>query len=134
MMPADSLQKSRLFLLIVVFCGFSAVRAVSMNDLAKTYPPQPETRKPTSSASLWFTLYDEWISPVDGDRCRMSPSCSHYSREAIAKHGLWEGMLMTLDRLQRCGYDLESYLRFYEDGIERFLDPVRGKKEQLQHP
>lgn len=45
------------------------------------------------------------ISPVDGDRCLMLPSCSAYAEEAIVTHGLMLGWLMTCDRLMRCGRD-----------------------------
>lgn len=46
--------------------------------------------------SLFFSRY---ISPVDGDRCAMYPTCSAYSRQAIAKHGFFIGSIMTADRL-----------------------------------
>ena len=34
--------------------------------------------------------------------CRFSPSCSRFSSEAVAKHGLWKGLRLTHDRLRRC--------------------------------
>ncbi len=43
--------------------------------------------------------------------CRFYPSCSHYSYQAIAKHGLLKGTLMAAWRVLRCqpfskgGYD-----------------------------
>ncbi|MBN1266602.1 MAG: membrane protein insertion efficiency factor YidD [Anaerolineales bacterium] len=43
--------------------------------------------------------------------CRFYPTCSHYSYEAIAKHGLLKGGLMSIWRVLRCnpfcrgGYD-----------------------------
>lgn len=39
------------------------------------------------------------VSAVDGDRCPMTPTCSTYSLETMAKHGLLTGGLMTIDRL-----------------------------------
>ncbi len=128
-MPLQSISKSRLALLFICCCWQCCGWAVSMNDLVKIQPSQSASVKETSSG-LWFSLYDKWISPVDGDRCRMRPSCSHYSREALTKHGVLKGMLMTLDRLQRCGYDLDSYHRYFENGVERFSDPVSANKEQ----
>jgi putative component of membrane protein insertase Oxa1/YidC/SpoIIIJ protein YidD len=35
----------------------------------------------------------------------MTPSCSAYAREAIAKHGPITGWILTCDRLMRCGRD-----------------------------
>lgn len=45
------------------------------------------------------------ISPVDGDRCSMVPSCSDYALQAIEKHGFLMGWIMGCDRLMRCGHD-----------------------------
>lgn len=50
-------------------------------------------------------LFRRYISPIDGDRCPMYPSCSQYSLEAFNKHGLVMGWIMTCDRLLRCGRD-----------------------------
>ena len=61
-----------------------------------------------SEESLYLspiTFYQKFISPVDGHRCRMSPSCSAYSKEAFQTHGFFMGWIMTCDRLMRCGRD-----------------------------
>ncbi|MGE0083329.1 MAG: membrane protein insertion efficiency factor YidD [Desulfococcaceae bacterium] len=50
-------------------------------------------------------IFREYISPIDGNRCPMYPSCSAYSMEAIQKYGLIKGWVMTCDRLLRCGRD-----------------------------
>lgn len=52
-----------------------------------------------------FNFYSKVISPVDGDRCPMTPSCSQYAARAIEKHGSVMGWIMACDRLQRCGRD-----------------------------
>jgi putative component of membrane protein insertase Oxa1/YidC/SpoIIIJ protein YidD len=49
--------------------------------------------------------FQRLISPVDGDRCMMLPSCSAYAEDAIVTHGLFWGWIMTCDRLMRCGRD-----------------------------
>jgi len=49
---------------------------------------------------FWFIrFYQNYISPLDGDRCPMYPTCSQYSIEAIRKHGPFVGYIMTADRL-----------------------------------
>lgn len=46
-----------------------------------------------------------------GVRCRHEPTCSHYARDALERHGAWLGVWMTLARVLRCrpggssGYD-----------------------------
>jgi putative membrane protein insertion efficiency factor len=47
-------------------------------------------------------IYRHTLSPLIGANCRYLPSCSEYSDEALARHGLWAGSWMTLARLCRC--------------------------------
>jgi putative membrane protein insertion efficiency factor len=46
--------------------------------------------------------YRYTLSPLVGFHCRHLPTCSEYSDEALARHGLWAGSWMTLARLLRC--------------------------------
>ncbi|MDE3017132.1 MAG: membrane protein insertion efficiency factor YidD [Pseudomonadota bacterium] len=46
--------------------------------------------------------YQILLSPWLGANCRYEPSCSHYAREAITRHGLFSGGWMILKRLLRC--------------------------------
>ena len=49
---------------------------------------------------LWLLkIYQNYISPVKGDRCPMYPTCSQYSVQAMHKHGPIIGVVMTADRL-----------------------------------
>lgn len=56
-------------------------------------------------------IYQALVSPSLGVACRYEPTCSHYSYEAIERHGAWRGIRLTLSRLSRCrpggggGYD-----------------------------
>lgn len=60
-------------------------------------------KKTMNPAVIAINFYQNNISPVDGHRCRMYPSCSEYSRQAFLKHGIFKGWIMTSDRLLRCG-------------------------------
>jgi putative component of membrane protein insertase Oxa1/YidC/SpoIIIJ protein YidD len=65
------------------------------------------------------------ISRADGDRCPMVPTCSAYSAQAIQKHGLLKGWIMTCDRLMRCGRDeLRLSDMVLINGRKRSHDPV----------
>lgn len=56
-------------------------------------------------------IYQYTISPLLGSPCRFYPSCSVYAVEAIAKHGVLKGSVLTVKRLGKChpfhpgGYD-----------------------------
>ena len=61
-------------------------------------------------------FYKYFISPLLGDRCRLYPSCSSYSLEALQVHGAVIGSYLSLKRLLKCH-------PFHEGGI----DPVPEK-------
>ncbi len=42
------------------------------------------------------------ISPLLGNCCRFYPSCSQYAMEAIEKHGVGYGCILTIKRLVKC--------------------------------
>ncbi|WP_157015497.1 membrane protein insertion efficiency factor YidD [Mesorhizobium xinjiangense] len=48
-------------------------------------------------------LYQLTLSGFVGNSCRHLPTCSEYTYEAIARHGLWPGGWMGLFRVLRCG-------------------------------
>lgn len=50
-------------------------------------------------------LFQKFVSPADGDRCPMHPSCSSYASRAVSRHGIIKGWVLTCDRLLRCGRD-----------------------------
>jgi len=47
-------------------------------------------------------LYQYFISPLIGDVCRFTPSCSNYAALALKKHGVVKGMWLTCKRLLKC--------------------------------
>jgi len=55
--------------------------------------------------------YQATVSRGLGNVCRFQPTCSHYTYEAIERHGLLKGGLLGARRLSRCrplgprGYD-----------------------------
>lgn len=60
---------------------------------------------------LALDIYGKTLSPYMPGGCRFTPSCSHYSREAIEKYGVSKGLYLSARRLLRChplnpgGYD-----------------------------
>jgi hypothetical protein len=61
--------------------------------------------------SLFVRAYQVVLSPYIGNQCRFTPTCSHYSLNALQKHGAFKGAYLTAKRLARChpwhpgGYD-----------------------------
>lgn len=62
--------------------------------------------------ALLILLYQGMISPLlGGAKCRYTPSCSEYSKQAIEKHGPWKGVQLSIKRISSChprggsGYD-----------------------------
>jgi len=55
--------------------------------------------------------YQLTFSALMGRTCRYLPTCSEYTDQAIARHGVWPGLWMGLARIGRCrpgggnGYD-----------------------------
>lgn len=47
-------------------------------------------------------VYQYTISPLLGQNCRFTPTCSQYGIEAIRKYGPWKGGWLTLKRISRC--------------------------------
>ena len=59
----------------------------------------------TISSSIVIAIikvYQYIISPLLGPRCRFTPTCSHYSVEALKTHGFFIGIKLTLVRIFKC--------------------------------
>ena len=75
--------------------------------------PGPMSRLAVGS----IRLYQRFLSPLMGAKCRYHPSCSHYAVEAIEIHGARKGSWMGIKRIGRCH-------PFHEGGF----DPVPGSE------
>lgn len=51
---------------------------------------------------LPILLYQKLVSPLLPDACLYYPSCSHYSKDAILRHGALKGLLLAVARILRC--------------------------------
>jgi putative membrane protein insertion efficiency factor len=60
---------------------------------------------------ILIRFYQWVISPALGPKCRFTPTCSQYAAEALKKHGLIKGLLLSVKRVSKCrpggghGYD-----------------------------
>lgn len=53
-------------------------------------------------AMALIRVYQRVVSPYLPGGCRYLPTCSHYSHQAIQRHGLLKGGWYTITRLARC--------------------------------
>ncbi|NCP21898.1 MAG: membrane protein insertion efficiency factor YidD [Flavobacteriales bacterium CG_4_9_14_0_2_um_filter_35_242] len=51
---------------------------------------------------LLVRFYQIAISPYTPASCRYSPTCSHYTVEALQKHGLFKGGWLAIKRISSC--------------------------------
>lgn len=49
-----------------------------------------------------LTVYQRYVSPLLGPRCRFYPSCSDYAIQAFEAHSLGYGVFLTFKRLLKC--------------------------------
>jgi putative membrane protein insertion efficiency factor len=92
-------------------------------------PPDKEASRAGPAGRLLtgaVRFFQKFISPVDGERCTMVPTCSHYGLQAIRKHGALLGFIMTADRIVH-EYEEQRFVPSVWDGrSHRFLDPVEN--------
>ena len=67
---------------------------------------------------IW--VYQVTISPLLGQRCRFYPSCSRYAAEAVEKHGVVKGSLLSAKRVCKCH-------PFHPGGVDLVPDPEAGR-------
>ena len=101
------------------------------NELKQFDTPTLSERLSVSPHSLTFQalfyVYSHFVSPINGEQCQMYPSCSSYCVHAINSHGSIRGLLMTCDRLHRCGHDLKFYTVVFEGDRILYYDVPRKK-------
>ncbi|MBN2515937.1 MAG: membrane protein insertion efficiency factor YidD [Deltaproteobacteria bacterium] len=109
------IKKTALFIILLMLSSACAVgTAHSASNGGGSFAPWDFNRgKSTSpysvslkesSPTAYFLkksirFFIDYISPVDGDRCPMYPTCSSYGLQATERHGFIIGFIMTADRL-----------------------------------
>jgi len=71
-------------------------------------------------------FFINYISPVDGDRCPSYPTCSQYGLEAVRKHGVLAGFVMTCDRLIHESDEIRGAPLIKVHDSYRYYDPVEN--------
>ncbi len=119
----EAVKKLDLVALVCVFALFACAHS----------PGRETNPKGVTGNSLFEGVIDFYTGPLNHLKavrrgvCSMYPSCSEYSRQAIARHGFARGWVMTMDRLMRCGRD-ETRLapKILINGNWNYYDPVES--------
>ena len=57
---------------------------------------------PVTFTLAMLRFYKRFVSPLLPMACRFHPTCSAYSYEAVERHGVLKGALMSIRRLSKC--------------------------------
>jgi hypothetical protein len=85
-----------------------------------------ETSVTTLAARGALTAWHQVLTRADGPRSVMYPTASGFLGQAIAKHGLLIGIMMTTDRLMHEWDEQRRAPRIVVYGISRAYDPVEA--------
>ena len=103
------------------------------------YNDEPSLLKKINPVNIIFGgalyVYQNVLSKHISADCLFTPSCSEFSKQAIKEYGLLKGIILSVDRVNRCnriaGQDLKHY--DIDKNTNRYPDPVsRYKKASLR--
>lgn len=80
----------------------------------------------TDYSYAWLRFYQGYLSPSLTAKCPMTPSCSQYSIQAIRKHGVAVGIVMTADRLIHEADEKRTASLVEDNGDMKYLDPMEN--------
>lgn len=83
-----------------------------------------ETSPILPAAMGFIKFFQEYVSPGDGPRCALYPTCSEYGLQALKKHGLMRGLVMTFDRLLHEPDERRMKQALFIRGSYRVPDPL----------
>lgn len=122
-------------LLLVVALPVGAEEPWSVDARHPVLPTRAEAlartpaRKPSAPARVLdacLRFYQRHVSPLDGPRCALYPTCSAYARDAIRRHGIVLGAFLTADRLMQEAEVHQRAPRIRVHGAWRGSDPVEA--------
>jgi hypothetical protein len=96
---------------------------------AAVEPPRQETLEtsvPALAVRGALTAWHTVLTRADGPRSVMYPTASAFLGQAVAKHGMLIGVMMTADRLLHEWDEQQRAPRIIKYGISRTYDPVEA--------
>jgi putative component of membrane protein insertase Oxa1/YidC/SpoIIIJ protein YidD len=96
--------------------------------------PMRSTGPSGAALEPFMRFFRTTISPVDGDRCPMYPTCSQYGEEAFRKHGSILGLLLVVDRLFHEWSETALAPVIHVHGVKRYWDPLEANDSWFVSP
>ncbi len=87
------------------------------------------SREPLALGAI--KTYQRLISPSKGRFCPMSPSCSGFAYEVFQGENFFKAVVLSTDRLSRCGNDLKYFAVLETDSGTRFSDAPGGAVKDM---
>lgn len=75
-------------------------------------------------AQLPIHFYRNVVGELDGRTCPSYPVCSHYAGQALARHGMFLGSWLAMDRLIHEGDEMKTGIWLMVEGEQRLYDPL----------
>lgn len=126
------MRRTVILLLSLCLCGTQLQAADWGPWDAPAAKPRPKEDR-SDPLQRGVELFRKYISPVDGPRCPMYPTCSSYALRALRKHGPLLGVFQTVDRLYREGDAAHEHGHpVTKWGYIRFYDPLENNDFWLQ--
>ncbi|HOI86395.1 MAG TPA: membrane protein insertion efficiency factor YidD [Lentimicrobium sp.] len=119
---------SGFFINAILFSALSGICQSHMsrsdgNVVASTHPYLNRSIERKESAAIdYIGFYQKYVSALRGQECPMYPSCSNYGLKTFSETNFAQGMVLTSDRLLRCGHDPENYSLTLQPNGFRLID------------
>jgi len=131
MKPIKQIRSVSLIFLIFIFSFATVAHASDFKgpwDLDNSQKiSRKQIDKRVNPLESLIEAYSKYISPIDGKDCPMYPSCSKYSVQCFKNHGFFIGLMITCDRLFRCGRDeLRLSPQIIVNGKFKCYDPLEN--------
>lgn len=81
-----------------------------------------------AAANDYLNFYRKYLSDLSPTHCRMYPSCSRYASMVFEDYSFPQAMILTADRLTRCGHDVAQYPKTYLYGFRASVDYPRSRE------
>jgi len=114
-----------ILILILIYNSSSASDLKSPSDFdLKNSPTIEKAEEPFLLIPFILTvkIYQQSAGQIKGENCPMYPSCSNYALKALREYH-FEGIMKIIDRLHRCGHDLQYYNTVIVDNQIKYFDP-----------